>query len=177
MNQQDGTKRALMTWDGKTCLLNGTTGLEFITAGSRGAEMRDRLVRNMPGLILASQTVEMGTYALSALRDIPATLAEYGQAWSTAGAIAEEILNGPLDPEGEEQEQFHARLNPEGASPDCQICVAHDPDAFIISENSDMQTLDWWRTMRETLPSWKSETENYDWSKLEIGICPPENEG
>ena len=176
MTQRRETPPTITTFDGETMELNGIVALEFIAEGERGAEMRDRLARNMPGLIMTFQLLDIGTYALIALRNTPKSIAEYGQAWSTAGLIAERILNSPMDPEGREQEPIHARLNPEGASPEFKVYLGHDPDAFSREEEDIIRPLDWRSVLRETPPDdGRPDTSNRRWLETPSTPYHPEN--
>ena len=175
MPQRRETPTTITTFNGDTMELNGIVALEFIAEGERGAEMRDRLAKNMPGLIMTFQLLDMGTYALIALRNIPKSVAEYCLAWSTVGLIAERILNSPMDPEGREQEPIHARLNPEGASPEFKVYLGHDPDA-VGREDEDITPLDWRSLLRETPPDdGEPETSNRKWLDTQSPLYPPEN--
>ena len=176
MDQHAEMGPTIRTFDGDSLQLNGVVMLEFVTDGERGAVMRNRLAAHMPGLIYTYQLLDIGAYAIVALRDVPRSLAEFAQAWSTAGAIAERILNSTLDPDGQPQEPFHARLNPEGAAPDARAYLGHDPDVFRV-EDSRIEPLDWRSAMRETPMGWGPETTGRKWSDMQVRFVPPENEG
>ena len=80
-----------------------------------------------------------------------------------------------MDPEGREQEPIHARLNPEGASPECKVYLEDDPDCFS-REEEDIRPLDWRSVLRETpADDGEPETSNRRWLDTHGPLYPPEN--
>ena len=168
----------ILNFDGEPVQLTGLVALEFYAEGERGAAMRDRLAQNMPGLVSATQLLDRGAYALIALKEMPLSLAELAQAWSTAGLIGEALLNSPIDGRGNRQESFGARLNPEGAAPDFKVYIGHDPDAFIQDENR-VEPLDWRRALHTVpleTPGGTPRPTPPRWTEVLVPVYPPEQQ-